>query len=134
MGLVTRRILIVDDDLAHREAIRDYLVARYSDQDYAIDSAANGDEAARAILRARPDVVLLDVAMPGMSGIDVLKLIRSADPTIAVVMLTGQTDARVAGESLKLGAFAYAPKPVNFLYLDHLLATALDRPSGRRPV
>jgi DNA-binding NtrC family response regulator len=133
MGLVTRRILIVDDDLAHREAIRDYLVARYADQNYAIDSAANGDEAARAILRARPDVVLLDVAMPGMSGIDVLKLIRSADPTIAVVMLTGQTDARVAGESLKLGAFAYAPKPVNFLYLDHLLATVLDPPPGRRP-
>jgi DNA-binding NarL/FixJ family response regulator len=123
------RILIVDDDAAHREAIHDYLVARYGDQDYAIQSAADGGEAMLAVLRDRPDVVILDVVMPGMSGTEVLKLIRATDPTIAVVMLTGQTDARVAGETLTLGAVAYAPKPVNFRYLDHLLATALE---GRR--
>jgi DNA-binding NtrC family response regulator len=130
---VTRRILIVDDDPAHRAAIYDYLVARYSDQDYAIETAADGDAAMLAVLRARPDAVILDVVMPGMSGTEVLKLIRAADPTIPVVMLTGQTDARVAGETLRLGAIAYAPKPVNFRYLDHLLATVLEPPPGRRP-
>jgi DNA-binding response OmpR family regulator len=131
---VSPRILIVDDDPAHREAIHDYLVARYGDQDYAIESAADGAEAMMAVLRARPDVVILDVVMPGMSGTEVLKLIRASDPTIAVIMLTGQSDARVAGETLTLGAVAYAPKPVNFRYLDHLLATVLDRPRGPRRI
>jgi DNA-binding response OmpR family regulator len=130
---VSRRILVVDDDPAHRSAIHDYLVARYGDQDYVIETAADGDAAMLAVLRARPDVVILDVVMPGMSGTEVLKLIRATDPTIPVVMLTGQTDTRVAGEILRLGAIAYAPKPVNFRYLDHLLATVLDRPPGRRP-
>jgi two-component system response regulator RegX3 len=130
---VSPRILIVDDDVAQREAIHEYLVARYGDQDYTFETAPDGGAAMSAILRARPDVVILDIVMPGMSGTEVLKLIRATDPTIAVVMLTGQTDSRVAGETLKLGAIAYAPKPVNFRYLEHLLATVLERRSGRRP-
>ena len=128
--MAATRILVVDDDAAHREAIHEYLVARYGDQNYIIKSVADGGEAMMAVLQERPDVVILDVVMPGMSGTEVLKLIRATDPSIAVVMLTGQTDPRVAGETLKLGALAYAPKPVNFRYLDHLLATVLDR---RRP-
>jgi DNA-binding response OmpR family regulator len=130
---VSPRILIVDDDVAQREAIHEYLVARYVDQGYTIETAPDGGAAMLAILRARPDVVILDVVMPGMSGTEVLKLIRATDPTIGVVMLTGQTDSRVAGETLKLGAIAYAPKPVNFRYLEHLLAAVLERRSGRRP-
>lgn len=130
---MSARILIVDDDAAHREAVHDYLTARYHGRDYDIEAVADGNAAVLAVLRARPDVVILDVIMPGMSGTEVLKLIRATDPTIAVVMLTGQTDSRVAGETLELGALAYVPKPVNFQYLEHLLATVLERPRGRRP-
>jgi len=76
----------------------------------------------KAFSRARPDLVILDIDMPGMNGVEVLKIIRGADATIPVIMLTGNTDNAVAATVLRYGAASYAPKPLNFQYLDHLVA------------
>jgi CheY-like chemotaxis protein len=121
-----RRVLVVDDDPAQVETVSEYLTEVYTGQDWTIDTATNGPEALTKAFSHRPDVVILDINMPGMSGVEVLKLLRAADPSIAVIMLTGNDDSRVAGEALASGASAYAPKPLNLQYLEHLIGAALS--------
>src|SRR5207245_7693302 len=70
----------------------------------------------KLVARARPHVVILDVEMPGMTGVEVLASLRALDPTIPVIMLTANTDGSVAAETLKLGAVSYAPKPLDVRY------------------
>jgi DNA-binding NtrC family response regulator len=78
--------------------------------------------------------VILDVEMPGMTGLQVLTSLRALDPTIPVIVLTANTDGSVAAETLKLGAVSYAPKPLNLKYLDHLVATfATKRARAQAP-
>lgn len=129
---MAQRILIVDDDTAHLEAVSEYLATHITDQRYVVETASSGHEAVEVILRDKPDLVILDVTMPGMNGVEVLRFIRATHPTLPVIMLTGNEDARVAGQTLKMGVVAYAPKPLNFQYLEHLIAAALEPPQGPR--
>jgi len=98
--------------------------------DFEVETAANGADALGAILRQRPDVVLLDINMPRMNGIAVLKDIKQIDDSIAVIMVTANEQVALAAEALKSGAFGYVPKPFDFRYLDHMLATIFDRRRG----
>ena len=125
------RILLVDDDTAHLEALSEFITERYADQ-YVVETASGGRKAVEIVRRAKPDLVILDVGMPDLNGLEVLRIIRATDSTLPVIMLTGNEDARIAGETLKIGIVAYCPKPVNFQYLEHLIATALDPPKPRR--
>jgi len=122
------RILVVDDDPELLDTLREYLETLGNR--YIVETAARGSEALWMVARARPDLVILDVEMPGMSGVQVLASLRALDPTIPVIMLTANTDGSVAGETLKLGAVSYAPKPLNLKYLDHLVATFATKPRG----
>jgi CheY-like chemotaxis protein len=122
------RILVVDDDPELLDTLREYLATLGNR--YVVETAARGSEALWMVARARPDLVILDVEMPGMSGVQVLASLRALDPTIPVIMLTAYTDGSVAGETLKLGAVSYAPKPLNLKYLDHLVATFATKPRG----
>lgn len=126
------RILLVDDDTAHLEALSEFIAERYADRGYVVQTASGGQAALDIVLSAKPDLVILDVAMPGMNGLEVLRVIRATDTRLPVIMLTGNEDARIAGETLKIGIVAYCPKPVNFQYLEHLIATALDPPKTRQ--
>jgi CheY-like chemotaxis protein len=125
-GLI--RILVVDDDPALLDTIREYLEG--PGNRYVVETATRGGEALKLVARARPHVVILDVEMPGMTGIQVLASLRALDPTIPVIMLTANTDGSVAAETLKLGAVSYAPKPLDIRYLDHLIATFAAKPRG----
>lgn len=129
---MAQRILIVDDDTAHLEAVSEYLATHITHRRYVVETASSGHEAVEVILRDKPDLVILDVAMPGMNGVEVLRIIRATHPTLPVIMLTGNEDTRIAGETLTIGVVAYAPKPLNFQYLEHLIAAALEPPKGRR--
>jgi len=124
---VRRRLLIVDDEPLILEVLSEHFKP-----DYDVETALNGADALGAILRARPDVVLLDINMPRMNGIEVLRDIKQIDESIAVIMVTANEQITLAAEALTAGAFAYVPKPFDFRYLDHMLASILDRPS-RRP-
>jgi DNA-binding NtrC family response regulator len=127
-----RRLLIVDDEPLILEVLTEHFKL-----DYEIDTALSGAEALAAVLRARPDAVMLDINMPRMNGVEVLKDIKQIDDTIAVIMVTANEQVALAAESLRSGAFGYVPKPFDFRYLDHMLATIFDRltPRGsRRPV
>src|SRR5947208_5926070 len=120
-----RRVLIVDDEPLILEVLSEHFKT-----DFEVETAVNGADALGAILRQRPDVVLLDINMPRMNGIAVLKDIKQIDDSIAVIMVTANEQVTLAAGALKSGAFGYVPKPFDFRYLDHMLATIFDRRRG----
>ena len=101
------RILIVDDE---KEFVQT-LAERLSIRNYNVNTAFNGEDAVEKIKKYNFDVVILDVAMPGMSGIDVLGEIKKIKPLTAVIMLTGQATVEAAIEGMKLGADDFLQKP-----------------------
>lgn len=125
------RILMIDDNAEIVAVVKEYLESRPVVR-YVVEAASNGADGLQAVRRRRPDLVILDVDMPGMNGVEVLKRIRALDPTVPVIMLTGTDDVAVAAQILKEGASSYAPKPLNFKYLDHLVAMFVSR--AERPL
>jgi CheY-like chemotaxis protein len=101
------RIMVVDDDDGFRTMIRDWLA---DEGITGIDEATNGAEAVELAPTARPDLVLMDVRMPRMNGIEAAERIREILPTVQIVMLSGYEDTvlREAGE--KAGLYAYLVK------------------------
>ena len=125
------RILIVDDEQSVREVVAEY----FTEQGYEVSVAASGLDALRGLAESRPDLVLLDVRMPGLDGVETLRRLRQAAPSIAVIMVTANDDVALARDTLKLGALDYVSKPFDFAYLEQSviagLAHAGARPSGR---
>lgn len=115
------RLLIVDDEPLILEVLTEHFKGEYD-----VETALNGADALGAILRARPDVVMLDINMPRMNGVEVLKDIKQIDDSIAVIMVTANEQVAMAAEALRNGAFGYVPKPFDFRYLDHMLAAIID--------
>ena len=97
------RILAVDDDAFFRALYHDLLTP----DGYSVETASSGAEALERLARAAPDLVLLDLVMPGMDGLETLRRIREDRPELPVVMVTGQQDVRSAVEALKGGAADY---------------------------
>jgi DNA-binding response OmpR family regulator len=124
----TGRVLIVDDETPVREVLSEYFASR----GYDVVAAADGPEALAEFARERPDVVLLDMRMPRMDGMEVLRRLRDADPDVAVIMVTANDDIALARETLTLGAFDYVAKPFDFEHLNQTVATALFH-SARSP-
>ena len=120
------RILVVDDEEPVREVLTEYFGA----QGYAVEAVASGADALAAVKRGRPDLVLLDVRMPGIDGVETLRRLRGLDGGVAVIMVTANEDVGLARETLKIGAFDYVAKPFDFSYLDRAVAAALVRAGG----
>ena len=118
------RILVVDDE----EPVRDVLCEYFESQGFGVEAAPDGEAALAALGRLRPDLVLLDVRMPGIDGVEVLRRIRRADPDVPVIMVTANEDVALAKEMLKLGAFDYVAKPFDFPYLDRGVSEAAETP------
>jgi DNA-binding NtrC family response regulator len=125
----SKTILIVDDEPAVREVLSGFFEHHYGPRGYRVETVGDGAEALAAVRRRRPALVLLDIDMPGMNGVEALRGVRAIDATIPVIMVTGNTSSRIAGEVIKDGAYSYLPKPVKFQYLNHLAATILG-PAG----
>ena len=126
MPTAKKRILIVDDEPLIVEVLSEHFKA-----DYEIETATNGTDALAAVLRQRPDLMLLDINMPRMNGVEVLKDVKKIDDTIAVLMVSANEQVSLAADALKSGAFGYVPKPFDFRYLDHMVATIFDSTSTR---
>jgi two-component system KDP operon response regulator KdpE len=123
------RILVVDDD----PQIRRVLKVTLSGQGFEVDDAKNGDAALEKIREARFDLVLLDINMPGMSGLEVCRAIRSGSE-IAIIMLTVRDDEAVTVEALDAGADDYVTKPFKPAELSARIRAALRRaPGGQGP-
>jgi two-component system KDP operon response regulator KdpE len=118
------RILIVDDDPQIRRVLRTSLIAH----GYEIDSARNGEEALDKLREARFDLVMLDVNMPGMSGLEVCRWLR-AGSDVAVIMLTVRSEEADKVEALDAGADDYITKPFGFPELLARIRATLRRAS-----
>jgi len=120
------KILIVDDDPELRSELRDLL------EGYDVIEAGNGEEAIKILRRANEiGLVILDVMMPGMSGIDVLGAIKKSDPDLNIIILTGCSSKDTAAEVLKGRADAYIEKPVNTGKITDAVERLLGKPSGQ---
>ena len=102
------RVLLVDDEVEFSSALAERLQLR----NYDVKTASNALEALGLVHSYPPDVVILDLRIPGMDGIEALKAIKKFDPTIEVIMLTGHGDTRSVEEGMKSGALEYIMKPV----------------------
>lgn len=123
MASQVKRVLIVDDEAQITSMLRSF----FQGDKYVVETASNGADALRLLQKNRPDLVLLDITMPEMDGIETLRQIRALDRKIPVIMVTGTSDVSAAGKALAQGALAYIPKPFDFTYLDHLTAVAFSR-------
>jgi DNA-binding NtrC family response regulator len=112
-------VLIVDDETDFVETVAKRLRRRK----LSVTTAASGEEALNHLEQHAVDVVILDVKMPGMSGIQALREIKRRHPLVEVIMLTGHASVEVAIEGMELGAFDYLMKP---LKLDELLYKIQD--------
>jgi len=116
------RILVVDD----QEEILGSLGGILSDEGYEVMSARDGQEALHIVQTDSPDVVLLDIWIPGIDGMQTLRAIKRIDPTCSVIMMSGHGTIETAVKAIKLGAFDYLEKPVNLEDVLHLVARAIS--------
>ena len=120
------KILVVDDDPEVRMATRDFL----SSKGYEVAVTDGGREALRMLAASPADVVLLDVAMPDMDGMETLRRIVVSHPTMPVIMVTANADIEITAKVLQLGAADYVPKPFDLDYLDQAIVIQLSAARG----
>ena len=116
------RILIVDDEPFNL----DLLAQELREMGYAVERALNGPEALARVESFRPDLVLLDYMMPGMSGLDVLRELRKGESEIPVVMITAHGSIDVAVQAMKLGALDFITKPFEPEHIALVLRKSLE--------
>ncbi|RLC29526.1 MAG: hybrid sensor histidine kinase/response regulator [Deltaproteobacteria bacterium] len=117
------RLLLVDDE----DDFRNTLSKRLEKRGARVSKASNGKECLSVMAGQQIDVVVLDVKMPGMSGIEVLKCIKADHPQTEVIFLTGHAATRDGVEGIKSGAFDYLSKPVEFEHLFGKILQAYDK-------
>ncbi len=121
---MTARILVVDDEKTFVERLANRLAKR----EFSVSKAFSGSEAIQKLDEdPQIDVVLLDVKMPGMDGIETLKQMKAKYPLVEVIMLTGHVAAETAIEGIKLGALDYLMKPYDMEILLRKLREAASR-------
>jgi len=116
-------VLVVDDE----QEFRDMTIKRLSKRDIMAEGVESGEMAIERIRRGDIDVVLLDVKMPGMGGVEALRQIKQKKPLTEVVMLTGHASVESGIDGMKLGAFDYLMKPMEFESLLEKLSEAYER-------
>lgn len=107
------RILVVDDEVEVCNTLKKFLASN----GYEVYTALDGETAVSKTKEVRPHIVLLDIIMPGMNGIDTLKEIKKVDPSVGVIMVTAVVDEELAKGALELGAYEYITKPIDLNYL-----------------
>jgi len=107
MKEIKRRILVVDDEITVCKSIRQAILS----EDCDVDMALSGEEALEKDNTNPYDLIISDLMMPGISGMDLLKSLKDKRPEVIVIMVTGYPTIKTAVQSVKIGAFDYIPKP-----------------------
>jgi len=115
------RILVVDDEIHIVRLLQKFLASKA----YEVYTATDGLEAIRKVKDVMPHIVLLDIIMPGMGGIDTLKEITKINPRIVVIMVTAVIDEELAKRTIQLGANDYLTKPLDLNYTETCLKVKL---------
>ncbi len=118
---MNKLVYIVDDEQAISKLLAYWLKDKWG---YDIEVFANGEEVLKRLYQ-KPDLVLLDIMLPGMDGMEVLKRIKQVDENLPVLMLSAQGKIEVALESLKFGAYDYFPKPIDLQKLEPAIKNAI---------
>ena len=119
MRMNTIKVLLVDDEAEFSET----LIKRMKKRNVDITGVRSGEEALQTLDQGPIDVVILDVRMPGMDGIETLRVLKKRHPLIEVIMLTGHASVEVAVQGMEFGAFDYLMKPMQ---IDDLLYKIQD--------
>jgi DNA-binding NtrC family response regulator len=119
--MINKPILIVDDELIVRQSIREWL----KDAGYQVATAESGEEALQMLETQDFSVMVLDVRLPGKTGIQILKEIKTLKPQIKSIVITAYPSAELAVEAMKLGAVDYLIKPVAPDHLEKLIRETL---------
>lgn len=120
------RVLVVDDEPLIVEILTDFLSA----QGYEVVGAHVAADAFTMMEVSPPDVLLLDIALPLVDGMTVLRRVRALYPDLRVVMVTANADENVARDALRRGAFDYVVKPFDFDYLARVVGAAVGQGGG----
>jgi len=124
------KVLVIDDEPSIVDLFTEYL----NGQGFDVISAGGGEEGLDRLRLYGPDIVLLDMRMPGLDGLETLRRIRKVNVRVPVLMVSGNDDIAAAKEAIALGAFDYTLKPVDFNYLgralDKMLASAPSSEPG----
>ena len=112
-----RKILVVDDEPQAVELLEEFLTAK----GYTVVGASGGEEALRRLKEERPHLMLLDIRMPVMDGLEVLRRAREIDREVGIIMVTAVSEENTGREALRMGAYDYITKPLDFDYLERVL-------------
>src|SRR5437870_8735089 len=126
----TERILIVEDDAAARMGL-EQLVKSWG---FIAESAADGEEALQKVTTFRPAIVITDLVMPGMDGLDLLRALQQQGADVTTLLLTAQGTVETAVEAMKEGAYDYLTKPIEIHRLKMLLDKIVERFETMREV
>jgi DNA-binding NtrC family response regulator len=121
--MARKRILVVDDEKRQREILEVIL----EEEDYQVSTAASGEQALRMVRQERFDLVLTDLKMTGMDGIELLSQLMQLDSSIIVILMTAHGSIQSAKEAIKMGAFDYLEKPLDKDKLLEIIQSALER-------
>ncbi len=112
--MTEKKVLVVDDEPLFCEMVSKFLVGK----GYSVVEAYGGEQALTIYNADRPDVVVLDVRMPGKDGLETLQELRASDPEASVIMVTAVLDDEVVGQAMADGALDYITKPINLHSLE----------------
>ena len=110
-------LLVVDD----QNGVRRLLYEIFNDEGYLVRMATGGHEALKLVSQEMPDIVLLDIKMPGMNGLETLSELRKINPDLLVLMMTAYGDLEVVGQAKRLGVKLYIVKPFDLDEVRHLV-------------
>jgi len=122
-------VLVVDDEFGPRESLRMILAPIYD-----VHTVENGQEALNFICREKVDLVTLDLRMPGLSGIDVLREIKNFQPDIDVIIVTGYGSLTNAQEAIRFGAGDFISKPFNVADIIAIVSKSFERRKYRQKI
>jgi DNA-binding response OmpR family regulator len=117
----TKKILVVDDEPPVCNMLKKFLLQK----GYKVDTALSGKEALKIVRKKKPHIVLLDIKMPEMDGLEVLQRIVEIDKEVGVIMITAVKQDNIGKRCIQLGAYDYIIKPLNLDYLETVLMVKL---------
>ena len=123
-----KKILVVDDEINVCKSIRKAILY----ENYDVDMALSGEEALEMNIKRQYDLVITDIMMPGISGVDLLSSLKAVDQDIIVILVTGYPTLKAAVQTIKMGAFDFIPKPFTPDELRGLVARAFKQSSKNR--
>jgi CheY-like chemotaxis protein len=118
-----KRVLVVDDNQVIQDILKQFL-----GRGYTVDVVGSASLALAAVVQKNPDAILLDVRMPGVDGLSLLKSLRDIGVKTPIFVMTGYDSTQVGLEALESGATGYLPKPFDLKQVDRLIADAVAQP------